>query len=120
MNKKSITSKKTTRSNYNYWNQSVNDYGIKGGNQQNKQYLAQTEYIFELNSDLLNDDDFARINDLIYSPEVYISGGNIFNYTSDIKKVVIDTDTFVYKKYKNDQMFNFSIRVKLAEKLNTY
>jgi uncharacterized delta-60 repeat protein len=121
MNKKSITSKKVTRSTYDFYNQTITNSYVLGGNQESKQYLAQTEYIFELNSDLLNDDDFARINDMIYSPEVYIYGGNIFNGgLSDFKKVVIDTDTFVYKKYKNDQMFNFSIRVKLAEKLNTY
>ena len=108
MNKKLVKSIKTQRNSF----ETNNYFPITN-------YMNESEMYLDLNSDLLKDKDYKLLQDIIDSTSVFIvytdDFGNVMN-----KQVLLDQDTFVFKKYKNDEMFNFSVRVKFADKNTTY
>jgi len=65
---------------------------------------------FVLNSDWITQDDYAFLNQLITSPEVYIYDDTTGNNTP----IIITDNSYVFKTTFRDKLFNLTISYKYA------
>lgn len=110
MSGKSVRSKNIERFSYNLPVRSFNGTTFTGGLDKiiNKQYLSESEYSYQLNSELLTDTQFKWLEDLLDSPVVYLYSDK----DKSIRSVVIEDNSYTFNKNRNDGMKSFSIRVK--------
>lgn len=71
---------------------------------------------YELNTDWLNDEQSEKIQDLFYSPKVWM-----YDYATDkIKSVIITDTTSNIKTYQNNKLFNYTIKCRESMTENIY
>lgn len=90
----------------NYWNSN----GVY--NESRSVYSAQIEERLTLNTDLLTNEDYVWLSDLIFSPMVFLQDGEYF------LPVVIQEDDYEPKKTINDDLTNLTITVEFGQQLN--
>lgn len=89
-----------TKWSYNTWDRGLNDYNII------------KDRSLQLNTDWMSDTNYAFVEDLMMSKEIYIKyDGN--NYIP----VIIKDKNYEFKKFINDDMFNCNINVQIANGL---
>lgn len=76
-------------------------------------YAVNQSVSFRLQSDYLNEQDYTWLNELIGSPEVYLSNGGYYY------PVAIKTANWDEKIRNADKMFNMNLEVDYGRKLNS-
>lgn len=111
--------KNTVSMSYEKTNYERNNYGFYGNINNQKYYNRNTTHktvnyetketrTFKLNSGRMTDSKYAKLEDIIWSPLVYVE----FPETGEIYPVTVVDENFTYKNYNNDKVFNFYIELK--------
>lgn len=81
-------------------------------NESRSNYSNQFKEKLMLNSDLITDEEYLWLSDLIFSPMVYVEDGGYFF------PVVITDNSYEPKKQVNDDLTNLVINVEFGQQLN--
>lgn len=81
-------------------------------NEQQSTYSSQFKESLILNTDILSDDEYTWLGDLIISPMVYLEQDGYF------LPVTIKANNYDYKKQVNDKLTNLTIELEFGETFN--
>lgn len=81
-------------------------------NEQRAVYASQYKEKMTLNTDILTDDEYTWLGELILSPLVYVEMDGYFI------PCMISDNNYEFKKNKNDPMSNLAIRIEFGEQFN--
>lgn len=76
-------------------------------------YSSRYEEKLTLNTDLLSDDEYVWLADLVYSPLVYLEDDGYF------LPVVISQSNYEFKKRQTDKLTNLTLDIEFGDKFNT-
>jgi len=102
----------TTISRVEFWKSL--DYNYSVGDRGNTVLFVDANDTYTINSNWISEYDFAYLNELVTSPEVYI----INETTLKRYPIVITDDSYVYKTQLREMLFNLELNFKLAYKTN--
>lgn len=89
------------------------DYNSNTYNETKRVYASQYKEKMTLNTDILTDDEYTWLGDLMLSPMVYMDIGNY------LVPVQITDKNYEFKKNVNDDLTNLTINIEYGDQFNT-